>query len=167
MDNQLKQLKKQARREFRKRFKNPKNTGYRVGEEFLGAVELYLDDKIETAYEAGQEQSKRAFGGCSYCYGKGYSTQLEHYSGRGEADMGQGDVVINRQAPYYLPCSCDRGKQFEEAREEAYQAGRKEENKKKIKQIEEIYVKHETEDPEINKKLFSLTQDIIKTFNQE
>lgn len=29
-------------KEFRKRYKNPKNTGYRVGQEFLGAVEIFI-----------------------------------------------------------------------------------------------------------------------------
>lgn len=34
-------------KEFRETFKNPENTGYRVGDEFLGAIELFLH-KVST-----------------------------------------------------------------------------------------------------------------------
>ena len=61
-----------------------------------------------------RQETERAFGDCKKCYGKGYSTQLENWSGHGECDIGQGDVHVFESAPYYLPCSCDRGKQIKE-----------------------------------------------------
>jgi len=76
----------------------------------------------------------KAYGGCEKCYGKGYSTQLEHYSGRGEFDMGQAGVEIHEQAPYYLPCSCDRGKQIKELLEHTVLKG---ERRRIISQIKE------------------------------
>lgn len=32
------------KKQFDNRFKNPENTGYRVGQEFLGAVEQFITD---------------------------------------------------------------------------------------------------------------------------
>ncbi len=34
------------KKEFRKRFKNPKYTGYRVGQEFLAAIEIFIYDLL-------------------------------------------------------------------------------------------------------------------------
>lgn len=48
----------------------------------------------EIRKNAARETAK-AYGGCEHCFGKGYATQIEKWSGHGEADMGQGDVVIN------------------------------------------------------------------------
>lgn len=60
------------------------------------------------------QEERKAFGGCEKCYGKGYSTQLEFYSGKGEADIGDGDIRVEGQCPYYNPCDCERGKQINE-----------------------------------------------------
>lgn len=60
------------------------------------------------------EKTIKAFGGCEKCYGKGYATQLEFASSmRG----------IECQMPYYLPCTCERGKQFAVALEKAREEG--------------------------------------------
>lgn len=70
---------------------------------------------LEKALTSFRDKTEKAYGGCKYCYGKGYSTQIENYSGHGESDMGEGDIVIDDAAPYYLPCTkCDRGKQITE-----------------------------------------------------
>lgn len=78
---------------------------------------------IRQALTTISQKTKKAYGNCDLCFGKGYSTQLENYSGRGESDIGQGGIEVRGQTPYYLPCSCDRGKQIKEmiekAREEA------------------------------------------------
>jgi len=42
-----KQSNEEILKEFRSRFKNPKNTGYRVGQEFLGAVEEFILSKLK------------------------------------------------------------------------------------------------------------------------
>jgi hypothetical protein len=78
------------------------------------------------AIQKARDEVAKAYGGCTKCYGKGYGTQIENYSSRGESDMGQGHIVINEAAPYYLPCSCDRGKQFKKAMAEARAAALKE-----------------------------------------
>ena len=55
-------------------------------------------------------ETEKAFGGCHSCYGKGYSTQIENYSGSGDF---VGDKPVSYPADYYLPCmKCDRGKQI-------------------------------------------------------
>lgn len=79
---------------------------------------------LRTALHFYGDKIERAYGGCKFCYGKGYSTQIENYSGYGESDIGQRDIVINEAAPYYLPCKkCDRGLQIkiltDKIREEA------------------------------------------------
>lgn len=52
----------------------------------------------ETTYWEGKiEETKKAFGGCLKCYGKGYSTQIV------EGDRHSIDT-----------CSCDRGKQVDD-----------------------------------------------------
>jgi len=68
---------------------------------------------LKESFSRIRTETVKAFGGCTLCYGKGYATQKEHWTGRGEHDIGQGDVVVDTAAPFYLPCSCDRGKQIE------------------------------------------------------
>ena len=55
----------------------------------------------------------KAFGGCTICYGKGYSTQMSWMSGSGDWDLGDGDVRIEKALDLFKPCECDRGAQFE------------------------------------------------------
>ena len=57
---------------------------------------------------------EKAYGGCKNCYGKGYATRLEHYSGRGEIDLGTHEIHIEGQSPYYVLCECGRGRQIQE-----------------------------------------------------
>lgn len=73
---------------------------------YFGAVELKLF--IEDVVCA----TTKAFGDCVKCYGKGYGTQTLYARGRGESDMGQGDVVVDEKLPTMVFCTCDRGKQL-------------------------------------------------------
>lgn len=50
-------------------------------------------------------QTKKAFGGCEDCYGKGYSTQLDGYS-----DESTGKRWTEESVMF---CNCDRGKALE------------------------------------------------------
>lgn len=70
------------------------------------ALVLYSESLIEI------KKLIRAFGGCEKCYGKGYGTQTLNYRGRGESDIGQGDVVVDEKAPTMVFCDCERGKQL-------------------------------------------------------
>lgn len=79
-------------------------------------LEEVLDEHFPKVDENGQEKNKmrrgaalvlfseavlrfdkliKAFGGCEFCYGKGYSTNLDF-------------------SPSVVPCKCDRGRQFHE-----------------------------------------------------
>jgi hypothetical protein len=63
-----------------------------------------------TLTDSTLREVEKAYGGCRKCYGKGYSTVLEHYSGHGESDVGQGDVSVFGEMPRMNFCSCERGK---------------------------------------------------------
>lgn len=58
---------------------------------------------ITSEIQKAEVRTEKAFGGCKKCYGKGYATQIENWTGRG----------YSKAAPYYLPCTCDRGRQIE------------------------------------------------------
>lgn len=62
------------------------------------------------AFNAGVEETAKAYGGCTKCYGKGYATTL--IFAEGAEDFG-GDGMPRRQLPPIRPCSCDRGKQLD------------------------------------------------------
>lgn len=55
---------------------------------------------IEIAYNSGFLKGIKACGGCTLCYGKGYSTVLN------DPHLGRGEKV--------LPCKCPRGKAIRE-----------------------------------------------------
>lgn len=50
------------------------------------------------------EETSKAYGGCKKCYGKGYGTSIDFITGKN----------VLEQTLYYLPCSCNRGKQMKE-----------------------------------------------------
>ena len=83
-----------------------------------------------------RKEAAKAYGGCELCYGKGYSTEQQ-------GAIGNSRVTLRGPQVVYNPCSCDRGKQFEEAMKsaarEALEAARRE--------IEKEYQdEHPTED---------------------
>jgi len=78
----------------------------------------------EESHTQGIAKTEKAFGGCKKCYGKGYYTNIKHWEGHGEWDIGQGGVHVYQSAPYYNPCDCDRGKQFASAMASEREAGR-------------------------------------------
>lgn len=49
-----------------------------------------------------EEQTAKAYGGCKSCFGKGYTTNIDKWTGR----------EYEKETPYYLPCSCNRGEQI-------------------------------------------------------
>ena len=56
---------------------------------------------------------EKAFGGCTNCYGKGYATTLLYARGKGERDMGEAGIEINKELPRVQPCTCERGEDIE------------------------------------------------------
>ena len=93
-----------------------------------GSFSPIMDEFRKALATNGQkirEETEKAFGGCKKCYGKGYSTQKENYTGYGEHDIGQGGIEIFEEAQYYLPCTCDRGKQIKKLLQDITTHGQK------------------------------------------
>ena len=101
--------------------------GYKEGkadgaEEAVDTYQTEYEQKhIASAVEVARAEERKAFGGCTNCYGKGYHTTIDHQRGRGESDFGTGDVVVSYTPSIYRPCSCDRGVQFKKVMELARQ----------------------------------------------
>lgn len=70
---------------------------------------LFISSVEQAAITRTKQETEKAFGGCTKCYGKGYATVSEYMSGRGDYDMGQGRVVIDEKMPIMRFCSCSRG----------------------------------------------------------
>lgn len=67
-------------------------------------------DKVKAFITQTEADTAKAFGGCTSCYGKGYSTSKTYTSGA-EDFGGEGFTYENNP---YIPCpKCDRGKQIE------------------------------------------------------
>ena len=68
----------------------------------------YLFHAVRNAYPQMREhirkQTEKAFGGCTNCYGKGYSTNKEVWTG----------LNYREEKNPIHPCECDRGKQIAE-----------------------------------------------------
>lgn len=59
---------------------------------------------IEQMLQKAREETEKAYGGCHYCYGKGYGTQTAAWVGRG----------YYKKLPTMTFCTCERGKQLEQ-----------------------------------------------------
>lgn len=118
----------ELQKEAEKLFNSPRGIGI-----------ITINAFLEQAHALGKEEQRKEYKDiCTKCRGKGYSTNLDFYSGHGEADMGQGDVEVEGQMPYYLPCDCERGKQFTKAQEYAA-------NKQRKRILESIPVRNASE----------------------
>lgn len=69
---------------------------------------------FQSEAEKREKEVAKAFGGCTKCYGKGYSTYRHGISG--VEDFG-GDGFERAPKTHMIYCSCDRGKQLEELKE--------------------------------------------------
>ncbi len=67
---------------------------------------------MEKQVQKLDEYTAKSFGGCLKCYGKGYASYTEHHSGRGEADMGEGHIVVDVTIDSMKFCDCSRGQQL-------------------------------------------------------
>lgn len=67
-------------------------------------MESHKGENWRKGYQTGVAEIEKAYGGCKKCYGKGYSTVLEHISG------GHGRSTVFEQLPRMHFCSCERGK---------------------------------------------------------
>ena len=65
---------------------------------------------ITSAEQRGIDQTTKAFGGCTKCYGKGYSTVIELHQWAGDFI---GDKPGEELADPIVPCTCERGKAIE------------------------------------------------------
>lgn len=65
--------------------------------------------QLYTLIEMVEKETAQAYGGCTNCYGKGYSTVEEFIEG------GHGNSYRRTKLNPYRPCEkCDRGKQIRE-----------------------------------------------------
>jgi len=62
-----------------------------------------------------QEDTAKAYGGCTNCYGKGYSTTIEFAQSFPDFI---GDKGYKSQKPMMKYCDCERGKQLQSLRKE-------------------------------------------------
>jgi hypothetical protein len=68
---------------------------------------------FSSLYLKGISETAKAYGGCTKCYGKGYSTERVGKT-RVMADfVGDKTYVSAPEHIEYHPCTCERGKQFE------------------------------------------------------
>jgi len=64
----------------------------------------YWMNKLHQELQKAREETEKAYGGCHYCYGKGYGTQTASWVGRG----------YYKKLPTMKFCTCERGKQLEQ-----------------------------------------------------
>ena len=73
----------------------------------LGALSIasdWLRNTLHQELHKAREETEKAYGGCHYCYGKGYGTQTASWVGRG----------YYKKLPTMKFCTCERGKQLEQ-----------------------------------------------------
>lgn len=68
------------------------------------AMKHWLRTTIHQELQKAREETEKAYGGCHYCYGKGYGTQIASWVGRG----------YYKKLPTMKFCTCERGKQLEQ-----------------------------------------------------
>lgn len=75
----------------------------------------WLKSSLSTFEQAVREETARAYGGCEFCFGKGYATYRYGISGAEDFDGEGFQTPITNHMQY---CSCDRGRQLKELVEE-------------------------------------------------
>lgn len=74
------------------------------------ALKQYCDRVAARA----RDETAKAYGGCTKCYGKGYATVIEYASGFDtDTDIGSPGGKVSYRKPPIRYCTCDRGKQLE------------------------------------------------------
>lgn len=88
-----------------------------MAEKSHSRIKSFLITAIDKAYALGCQETAKAFGGCTSCYGKGYnSVKIGEHSRK---DFGD-EVTFSRDMFPYVPCKhCNRGKQFNKVLEAA------------------------------------------------
>jgi hypothetical protein len=75
---------------------------------------MRLQRQRSKVVERETDEIKRAFGGCEKCYGKGYATVNERWSGIDtDTDIGSKGGVVSGGNPFTMKfCTCGRGHQL-------------------------------------------------------
>lgn len=81
----------------------------------VGEIKYWLKESLSTFEQAVREETARAYGGCEFCFGKGYATYRYGISGAEDFDGEGFQTPITNHMQY---CSCDRGRQLKELVEE-------------------------------------------------
>jgi len=78
-------------------------------------LEQVLKQAIRDLIKSDREEIAKAYGGCTNCYGKGYSTVKSQINGYGtDGDIGGFEGRIHIDTPVQMKyCDCDRGAQLE------------------------------------------------------
>lgn len=84
-----------------------------------------IESIIQQAYTAGQQETAKAYGGCTSCYGKGYSTELRNLVGA--EDFGGEGFETGPLKSYIFCTKCARGQQIAELIKAGEQKGRDDE----------------------------------------
>ena len=82
------------------------DTGYIV----LTPIRDYVIRKLQLAEQKAGEGERKAFGKCTKCYGKGYSTQM--YGEQGFDDFVEGEGYRIAPSVHMNFCNCERGGQL-------------------------------------------------------
>jgi len=111
--------------------------------ELIESMALEVDKVFTTITHSIEKKTAKAFGGCTKCYGKGYSTVIQNVTAH--ADF-IGDTTTVTELDRVHPCSCDRGKQIEEMRHsiEKKHVEKMGEIMKEAKYVAEKYIDSET-----------------------
>ena len=84
-------------------YKSVSGVDYELAEESVDD----LMQLIQTEIAEAERRAGKAFGGCTKCYGKGYSTSISYNAGGGK----------KWRKPLINYCTCDRGEQLEQLTE--------------------------------------------------
>jgi hypothetical protein len=86
-----------------------KEFDYNYPELFVRGDNWNWQSDIKNSVSKLVKETEKAFGGCKSCRGKGYSTNIDRWSGYDEYDGEE----YSEATDYYLPCKeCERGKQI-------------------------------------------------------
>lgn len=95
---------------------NHGRVSHELGKPCEGCEEMMADNPyVQSLIKKHEAKVVRAFGNCTKCYGKGYSTYRHGISGT--EDFG-GEGFKTPMKTHIIYCSCDRGKQLEQLMKE-------------------------------------------------
>lgn len=105
-----------------------------------GVDEHVLRGSLCDLERTAREETAKAYGGCSDCRGKGYSTQKHQYTSH--KDFGDESTGTWEGNPI-IPCECERGEQIKEVMRISVQEYQRDEEQKHIASAVELAKREE------------------------